>query len=144
MWKIYRAAPHHLAFMRGIHWWPMDSLQQGPVMRKVFWCHYIIMLIVYQPANYIWHSFRNAPRRKLDLRWEMKFPVKAPVLRKRLCVICEWNASDILRPVSNFYGKIDENWSFSLSCVYDESSTHLCVLHYPVYHIQIAWNISRV
>ena len=25
-----------LAFVRGIHWWPMNSLHKGPVMRKMF------------------------------------------------------------------------------------------------------------
>ena len=25
-----------LAFMRGIHWWPVDSLHKGPVMQEMF------------------------------------------------------------------------------------------------------------
>ena len=30
-----------LAFVRGFHWWPVNSLHKGPVTWKMFpWCHY--------------------------------------------------------------------------------------------------------
>ena len=33
--RIYRSLPS-LAFVRGIHWWPVDSPHKGPVTRKMF------------------------------------------------------------------------------------------------------------
>ena len=38
-------APRYWPFVRGIHWWPVDSHRKGPVMRKAFpWpCHDIIV-----------------------------------------------------------------------------------------------------
>ena len=32
-----------LAFVRGIHWRPVDSLHKGPVTRKIFPFDYVIM-----------------------------------------------------------------------------------------------------
>ena len=32
-------------FVKGIHWWPVDSLHKGPVMWKVFPCHDVIMTL---------------------------------------------------------------------------------------------------
>ena len=32
-------APLYWLFVRGVHWWPVDSSHIGPVMRKTFQCH---------------------------------------------------------------------------------------------------------
>ena len=35
-----------LAFVRGIHWWPVNSLHKGPVTRKMFPFDNIIMKMI--------------------------------------------------------------------------------------------------
>ena len=37
------AVLHYWSFVRGIHRWPVDSPQKGPVMRKTFSCHDLVM-----------------------------------------------------------------------------------------------------
>ena len=44
--KIHQSSAS-LAFERGIHWWPLDSLHKGPVTQKIFPFDDVIML---------WHS----------------------------------------------------------------------------------------
>ena len=39
-----------LAFVRGIHRWPVNSLHKGPVTRKMFPCHNVIMF----PLSFFW------------------------------------------------------------------------------------------
>ena len=41
-----------LAFVRGIHWWPVNSLHKGPVMRKMLSSDNVIMKIKYRPSTY--------------------------------------------------------------------------------------------
>ena len=38
-----RQSPASLAFVWGIHWWPVNSPHKGPVTREMFPFHYIIM-----------------------------------------------------------------------------------------------------
>ena len=44
-------APHHWPFVKGIHWWPVDSPHKGPVMWKVFSYHDINMTPNYAYCN---------------------------------------------------------------------------------------------
>ena len=37
-----------LAFVRGIHWWPVNSLHKGPVTQKMFSFDDVIMLLVFR------------------------------------------------------------------------------------------------
>ena len=37
-------ALHYWPFAREIHWWPMDSPHNGPVIWKLFWCHAAVMV----------------------------------------------------------------------------------------------------
>ena len=41
--KEVMLAPHYWPFVRGIHWWPVDSPHKGPVMWKALPCHDVFM-----------------------------------------------------------------------------------------------------
>ena len=51
-----------LAFVRGIHWWPVNSLHKGPVMRKMFPFDGVIMNITHSVVD-----FRNPVSRETSL-----------------------------------------------------------------------------
>ena len=44
-------SPASLAFVRGIHWWPVNSPHKGPVTRKMFPFDDVIMVIAPVPLN---------------------------------------------------------------------------------------------
>ena len=58
--KIFNAL-HNWPFVKGIHWWLVDSPHKGPVMCQAFPRHYIIMQCVYCLEWYSawnqWHVF---------------------------------------------------------------------------------------
>ena len=55
-----------LAFVRGIHWWPVNSPHKGPVTRKMFPFDGVIMISSQRPAS--------RPVREKDLRYGWKYP----------------------------------------------------------------------
>ena len=46
-----RQSSASLVFVRGIHWWPMDSPHNGPVKRKMFQFDDVIMSGILQPCK---------------------------------------------------------------------------------------------
>ena len=48
--QIKHQSSTSLAFVRWIHWWPVNSLHKGPVTRKIFpiWCVIMITLLIVQ------------------------------------------------------------------------------------------------
>ena len=50
-------APYHWHFLKGIHRWPMDSPHKGPVMRKLFPFHDVIIRLQWLDLIVAWHRF---------------------------------------------------------------------------------------
>ena len=59
-----------LAFVRGIHWWPVDSPHKDPVTRKMFLSYNVIMfrLVFKSPNALIRHIHKSCVKRG-HLRW---------------------------------------------------------------------------
>ena len=65
-------SPHYWPFVRGVHWWPMNSPHKGPVTRKKLACDDVIMnfdYVVYRIGtinpNDRWHLV-DIPRYLLE------------------------------------------------------------------------------
>ena len=75
-----------LAFVRGIHWWPVNSLHKWPVMREIFPFADVIMDI--SPGTF-W------PRRRME--WlQCVHPTRDDLYSRNICVSCTYFAYSVI------------------------------------------------
>ena len=92
-----------LAFLRGIHWWPVKSLHKGPVTRKMFpfddviiyWnIHGLMVILIPIQLNFIQgYSLLKPQRLRLLQWWNCRLRaltiVSKPESRRRLSEVCK-------------------------------------------------------
>ena len=71
-----------LAFVRGIHWWPVNSSHKGPVTRKMFWWRRDVMML--GCSRNAWRSrsymFLVAASEVVWVRWHLISPALPPLV----------------------------------------------------------------
>ena len=86
-----------LAFVKEIHWWPVDSTHKGPVTRKMF--PFDDVIVVYNGQNYLWAVALPVKWSVCELWWNF------PVSKKKLCdARAPWlyytlHDNDLIRPL---------------------------------------------
>ena len=79
--QITHLSSMSLAFVRGIHWWPVNSPHKGPVMQKMFPFDDIIMILCHILR---FHSIYEIPHNN-------NFKTSVGINNKSCCAIVQYN-----------------------------------------------------
>ena len=100
-----------LAFVRGIHWWPVNSPHKGPVMQKMFPFDDIILMVDFLPNTHIRHHIAHMRSSNMRGLWGLltHFPLN------KIAAISQMLISDTFSwmKYSVFWTKF--HWSLFLS-----------------------------